>query len=210
MNVSLNLKIASILDEIAGLHDLKGEVFKRNAYLKAAQNIERLDKDISIYYKENRLTSIPGVGEGIAKKIVEIIETGGSSHLEEMEAEFPPGLEGLVKIPGVGPKTAVRLNRELGVKDLKDLKEALEHHRIQRLSGFGLRTEENMLKGIALIERQQGRMLLGAAYPIAISIRDHIKERCGCGMVSLAGSLRRMKETVGDIDILVGSNIHAR
>jgi DNA polymerase (family X) len=201
-----NAEIARILYEFAELMDLKGDVFKRNAYRKAAQSVESLDGDVRTYYEQGKLQRIPGVGKAIAQKIIEVLETGRSRNLEELQAEFPPGIIELMKVPEIGPKTLVRLYRELGVKDLEELKQAALQHRIRDLKGFGEKSEDNILRGIDIVLGQSGRMLLGDALPIAQTIAAYLREQGGCRHVSVAGSLRRMKETIGDIDLLAGSD----
>lgn len=200
-----NSEIARILYEFAELMDLKGDTFKRNAYRKAAQSIEALDGDVREYRKRGELEDIPGVGRAIAQKIAEVLDTGRSTKLEELRAEFPPGLLELMKVPDIGPRTLVRLYHELGVKDLEDLRQAALQHRIRQLKGFGERSEENILRGIDLVVGHQGRMLLGDALPVALAMESYLREQ-GVDRVSVAGSLRRMKETIGDIDLLVGSD----
>lgn len=201
-----NSEIAQMLYEFAELMDLKGDVFKRNAYRKAAQSVEDLGRDVQDLVAEGNLDSIPGVGESIAKKIKEFVGTGRSTELEKLRQEFPAGLVQLMSVPDVGPRSVIRLRQELGVNSLQELKEAALSHRIRGLKGFGERSEENILKGIALVEKQSGRMPLGHAYPIARDIAEHLRKRGHTHAVSLAGSLRRMRETVGDIDILAGSD----
>jgi DNA polymerase (family 10) len=200
-----NAEVASILYEFAELMDLKGDVFKRNAYLKAAQSVESLDRDVRAYYEQGKLETIPGVGKAIAQKIIEYLETGNSHKLEELRAEFPPGLLDLMKVPEIGPKTLVRLYHELGVKSLEELKQAVQQHRLRNLKGFGEKSEENILKGIDIVQGQGGRMLLGEALPIAQAIAAYLRGKGLC-RVSVAGSLRRMKETIGDVDLLAGSD----
>lgn len=201
-----NAKIAAILYEIADLLELKGVEFKPRAYRRAARSIETLGKDITDYYKENKLEEIPGVGKAIAKKIREIIETGELNYLKQLREELPAGLLQLMEIPEIGPKTAMRLYKELKITDLHELKKAAEEHRIRRLKGFGEKSEENILKGIRIIEQRSGRMLLGYAYYYGKKIEQYIASVTKLRTVSVAGSLRRMKETIGDIDILVGSD----
>ncbi|MDW5561913.1 MAG: DNA polymerase/3'-5' exonuclease PolX [Methanomassiliicoccus sp.] len=200
-----NAEIAAMLYQLAELMDLKGDVFKRNAYRRAAQSVEALDEDVSRYLAREELESIPGVGKAIAQKIREMVETGGLRKLDELRAEYPPGVVELMKVPDIGPRTAVTLYRELGIRDLDGLREAAERHRIRSLKGFGERTEENILKGLALVQGQGGRMLLGRALPIAESFARHLQAK-GFEEVSVAGSLRRWRETIGDIDLLVGSD----
>ncbi len=201
-----NAEIADLLHEFAELMDLKGDVFKRNAYRRAAQNVQELDGDVLTYCREGRLESIPGVGESIAEKITEMLKTGRSAELEDLRAQYPPGLIELTQVPDLGPKKALRLYRELGIKDLAGLKRAALEHRIRRLEGFGARSEEKILRGIELVQRHGGRMLLGDALPIGLAVESYLREN-GIEHVSVAGSLRRRKETIGDIDIVVGSDL---
>lgn len=200
-----NAEVARVLFELAEMMDLKGDLFKRNAYRKAAQSIEALDGEVSDYSSMGKLESIPGVGKAIARKIEEVVQTGGLRRLEELRAEFPPGMVEIMKVPDVGPRTAVTLYRELGVTDLEGLKKAAEEHRIRSLKGFGVKREENILRGIELVQGHFGRMLLGRALPIAEAVARHLRSG-GMDEVSVAGSLRRWKDTVGDIDLLVGSD----
>lgn len=202
----LNHKVAVILFQIADLLELKDEKFKPQAYRKAAHSIEALDRDVQEEYEHGRLQEIPGVGEAIEGKIVEIIKTGGLKYLDDLKAEFPPGLMQVMDVQEIGPKTAVRLYHELRVTNLQDLKAAAEQHRIRHLKGFGDKTEENILKGIRYLEESRGRMLLGYAYPIASGMVNYLRDKGGFALVDFAGSLRRMRETIGDIDILVGTD----
>jgi DNA polymerase (family 10) len=201
-----NEKVAQVLYEIADLLELKGVEFKPRAYRRAARNIEELDKDIEEYFKEDKLREIPGVGEAIAKKVADIIHSRGLNYLRELREEFPVGLLQIMEVPEIGPKTIMRLYKELKITNLHELKKAAEEHRIRGLKGFGGRSEENILKGIQLLEKRTGRMLLGYAYFYAKAIVDYMVETGACKLISVAGSLRRMKETIGDIDILVGSD----
>jgi DNA polymerase (family 10) len=201
----LNEKVAGILYEVADLLELKDEKFKPQAYRKAAHNIESMKEDIVDVYRRGHLKDVPGVGEAIEAKVREIIETGELRYLKELHDEFPAGLLQIMDIPEIGPKTTMRLYKELRVTNVQDLKLAAEQHRIRRLKGFGDKTEENILKGIEYMERNRGRMLLGYAFPVAMGIVSYLQQKGGLAMVSVAGSLRRMKETIGDIDILVGT-----
>lgn len=201
-----NEKVAQVLYEIADLLELKGVDFKPRAYRRAARNIEELDKDIVEYYKEDKLREIPGVGEAIAKKVAEIMQSGELNYLRALREEFPAGLLRIMEVPEIGPKTIMRLYKDLKITDLHELKKAAEEHRIRGLKGFGGRSEENILNGIQLLEQRTGRMLLGYAYFCAKGIVDYMVATGGCKLISVAGSLRRMKDTIGDIDILVGSD----
>jgi DNA polymerase (family 10) len=202
----LNDKVAAMLYEIADLLELKEESFKPRAYRKAARNIETLETDIGELATQGRLKDVEGVGDAIAEKIAEIVRTGSLRYLEDLRGELPQGLLRVMEVPNIGPRTAIRLFRELGISDLDQLRAAAEAHRIRGQKGFGEKTEEHILKGIRLVEQGQKRMLLSHAYPLGKGMEDHLRS-LGHAQVSIAGSLRRMKETIGDIDILVGTEI---
>ncbi|HQQ25516.1 MAG TPA: DNA polymerase/3'-5' exonuclease PolX [Methanomassiliicoccales archaeon] len=205
-----NARVASILEEVADLLELKEDTFFQvRAYRRVAKEISSLTEDIKDLYVRGHLDQVPGVGKAIHDKIVEIIRTGELQYLNDLRNEFPAGLLQVMQVPEVGPKTAGRLYKELKVTNLQDLKAAAEQHRIRMLKGFGERTEENILKGIRYLESRQGRMLLGYAYPRGKALEEHMREQ-GFELVSLGGSLRRMRETIGDIDILVGSSEPSR
>jgi len=202
-----NADIARIFDEIADLLELKGESpFKIRAYRRAARVIEGLSKSLEEYRKEGSLEDIPGVGKAIAEKIIEILDTGELQYLNRLRSEVPPTLREVMAIPDVGPKRALRLYRALGIKTVADLKRAAEHGQIRRLRGFGRLMEERILRGIEAFEKRTGRMLLGYAYPIARGMRDYLATEGGLERVGVAGSLRRMKETIGDLDILAATD----
>jgi DNA polymerase (family X) len=202
----LNEKVANILYEIADLLELKDEKFKPQAYRKAAHSIETMETDIQVEYEHGRLRDIPGVGDAIEGKIAEIIKTGELRYLEDLKAEFPPGLIQVMEVQEIGPKTTVRLYRELKITNLQDLKLAAEQHRIRGLKGFGEKTEENILKGIRYAEESRGRMLLAYAHPIAAGMVSYMRMKGGFDLVDFAGSLRRKRETIGDLDILVATD----
>lgn len=201
-----NEKIAQILYEIADLLELKGVEFKPRAYRRAARSIEELDKDVVVLYKDGELQEIPGVGQAIAKKVVEIVRSGDLNYLKQLREEFPAGLLQIMEVPEIGPKTTMRLYKDLRITNLHELKKAAEEHKVRELEGFGERSEETILKGIRLLEQRSGRMLLGYAYFYAKDIIDYLISTGGYRLISVAGSLRRMRETIGDLDILVGSD----
>ncbi|MBN1109371.1 MAG: DNA polymerase/3'-5' exonuclease PolX, partial [Methanomassiliicoccales archaeon] len=203
--VETNAKVAAIFEEVADLLELKeGTFFQVRAYRRVAKEISSLTEDLKDLYIRGHLSNIPGVGKAIHDKIVEIIRTGELQYLNDLRNEFPAGLLQVMQVPEVGPRTAGRLYKELKVTNLADLRSAAERHLIRRLKGFGEKSEENILKGIKYLESRQGRMLLGYAYPRGKGFEEHMRAH-GFELVSLGGSLRRMKETIGDIDILVGS-----
>ncbi|MEM2873950.1 MAG: DNA polymerase/3'-5' exonuclease PolX [Candidatus Nanoarchaeia archaeon] len=202
----LNFEIAKIFYDIADLQELLGIQWKPRAFRKAAQAIEAIPEAIEDIYKKGgikALKEIPGVGERIAKKIVQFIETGKVNEYERLKAKVPAGLATLISIESIGPKKAIRLWRELKIKNIDDLKKAISQHKIAKLPGFGPKSEENIAAGIGLFEKGKGRFLLGEILPIAQTIISRLKKISEIGHISEAGSIRRRKETVGDLDILV-------
>jgi DNA polymerase (family 10) len=200
-----NLDVAKLLYEIADILEIMDVKFKPQAYRKAAQNIESLGEDIEELHKNDKLTEIPGIGEGIAKKIREFLDTGELEYLEDLKEEVPRGLVSMLDIQGLGPKKVALLHKELGIIGIQELKEACEAHKMEGIKGLGTKTEENILKGIALLESSKGRYLLHQALGNGESLKEHLRKLKSVKRIELAGSLRRMKETVGDIDILVVS-----
>jgi DNA polymerase (family 10) len=201
-----NSAVAAIFYEVADILDLQGVAFKPNAYRRAARSLEDLSEDVSKIANEGRLEEIPGVGESFAKKIEEIVKTGQLEYLNRLRSQIPPGLQELLSVPDVGPKKAMVLYKELGISNLEELKRAVLEHRLRNLKGFGERTEERILQGIGTVEAKGKRMLLGEAYPVAEEIVEYLRSKLDIDLISPAGSLRRGKETIGDIDILVGDD----
>jgi len=201
-----NQVVSEILYQIADLLDLKGEIFfKTRAYRMAAQTIEVLEEDIEVVTKEKRLRKITGIGEAIAKKIEEIIETGHLEFLEKLQKEIPRGLLDMLNISGLGPKKVAALYKELGIKTIDELRKACLNGKLRNLEGFGEVTESNILRGIQLMEKTSGRVLLNVADEDGQNYLSYLKKSKKINKVSIAGSLRRKKETIGDIDILVSS-----
>jgi len=201
-----NQGIAAVFYEVADILDLQGVAFKPNAYRRAARSIESLEVDISQLAAEGKLEEIPGVGKSVAKKIEEILRTGELQFLKKLRAQIPEGLLGLLSVPDVGPKTAMALYKELGIANLDQLKQAALDHRVRTLKGFGEKTEERIVQGLRTLESKGGRILLGDALPVATAYIEYLKLSGSLDLASVAGSLRRGKETVGDIDILVGDD----
>jgi DNA polymerase (family 10) len=203
-----NKEVAEKLYELAQYLEILGEMrFKINAYIEAARKIENLPLPIEDFAKEGRLTEIKGIGEGIAKKIIQYLETGKIDKLEEAKQKIPPTLLELLEIPGIGPRGAYTLYTKLGIKSLEDLKKAVEEKKIREIEGFGPKKEENILK--ALMDRKKKetrRILLGIAYPLSQYVVESLKNNVQIDKIEVCGSIRRMKETIGDIDILVTSN----
>ncbi len=202
-----NLEVAKLLFEIADLLEMKEEdFFKPRAYRRAAMNIESMNDDIREVYQQGKLEEIPGVGKSIAEKIEEYLKTGKCKYYEDLKKKLPVNVEELMTVEGLGPKKIMLFYKKLGVKDRASLEKALTEGRIRKLKGMGPKVEENLLKALEMhksVEAQ--RMLLGYASPIAKEIEERLKALKETEKVSVAGSLRRMKETIGDIDILVSS-----
>ena len=202
-----NQVVADILYQIADLLDIKGEMFfKTRAYRIAAQTIEVLDEDIEVISKENRLQEISGVGEALAKKIKEIVDTGRLVYFEKLKKEIPEGLLSMLNISGLGPKKVSALYKYLGIKTIEELRQACLDKKLRDLDGFGEITENNILRGIQLLDKTSGRILLNVAYEDGKNYIDYLKKCKKIEKVSIAGSLRRMKETIGDLDILASSD----
>ena len=204
-----NLDIARVFNEIADILEVQDEnAFKIRAYRKAALTIETLTQDLTVIAERGgvkELKKIPGIGEGIAKKILEIAETGDCRKHRELLQEMPAELIELLAIPHIGPKTIAKLHRELGIGNLENLEEAAKAHKLAELPGFGTKAEENILKGIEQYRSYQGRVLLSKALPYAEKIVSELQQLDAVERILIAGSLRRMRETIGDIDILVVS-----
>ncbi|MBN1502338.1 DNA polymerase/3'-5' exonuclease PolX [Candidatus Woesearchaeota archaeon] len=200
-----NLEIAKIFYEIADILEIQGIDFKPRAYRKAAKNIESMPQDIEELHKKNKLEEIPGVGEHIAKKIEEIIETGKLKYLEKIRKQVPGHLNELLKVQSIGPKKAKQLHDKLGVTTLKDLEDAAKSGKIRKLDGFGETSELDILKGIEIYKKGKERIPLGFALPIARELEHILTQLKDTSKVLVAGSLRRRKSTIGDLDVLVAS-----
>jgi len=198
-----NKEIAQIFNEIADLYEMKDVDFKPRAYRKAAQNIESHGKDVEELYKIGELQDIPGVGESTAEEIKEFLETGKVKRLEKLKKDFPVDLRSLSGVETIGPKKIKTLYQELGIRNLDDLEEKAKEGKIRKLEGFGKKTEENILENISFARKKGNRFLLGYVQPEAKEIIKILKEHVD--EIELAGSLRRKKETIGDVDILVVS-----
>ena len=202
-----NKEVAGKFYELAKLAEIAGEnPFKIRAYLEAARRIENLTVPIEDLAKENKLTEIKGIGKSIAEKIEQYLNTGKIEKLEMLKEKVPPSLLELEKVPGLGAKRAKMLYETLGIKTVDDLRKAAESGRIRNLPGFGEKTEKKILEGLkSMRDKTVDRVLLGIAYPLAQSIVQELKESSPVDKIQVCGSIRRMKETIGDIDILVTS-----
>jgi DNA polymerase (family 10) len=200
-----NQQIAKIFNEIAELLELKGEnVFRIRAYRRAAQNIDGLSKDVAAL-SEEELEAIPGIGKDLANKVHEYLETGKIAKHEELKKEIPEGVLQLLQIPGLGPKKAKMLFDMLKVKSIEELEAAIQKGKLAGLPGIQKKTEENILQGIELLKRGTERRPLGRVLPLAEDIVRRVRDAAPVDKIEIAGSIRRMKETVKDIDILTTS-----
>jgi len=201
-----NQEIAKIFYEIAYFLEMENVKFKPFAYEKAALTLEGLEKDVEEIYKKEGfegLKKIPGVGESIAKKIEEYLKTGKIKYYEDYKKKYPINLEELMGIEGLGPKRVKVLYEKLGITNLKELEEAVKSHKIAPLFGFGEKTEKNILEAIEFAKRSKGRFLLGDILPIVKEVYEKLKSLKEVERIDVVGSIRRMKETIGDVDFLV-------
>jgi DNA polymerase IV (family X) len=201
-----NQEIASVLYEIADLLELKGVEWKPRAYRKAAQSVETLGEPVVSIYEQGKIQGIPGIGKSIAEKIQELIEKGSLSYLEELRNEFPKGVRELENIEGIGPKTALTLHAKLGIQTIDDLEKAAREGKIRELKGFGEISEKDILEGIERYRSTEKRYPLGYILPVATRIQEQLRVEGRITRIMVAGSIRRWKETAGDIDLLVSSS----
>ncbi len=202
-----NQTIAMIFENMATLLELKDEnVFKIKAYRKAADNIINLAQDLSDLRKEDKLSQIPGIGEALRDKIIEYLDTGKVAAYEELKKEIPESLLELVRIPSVGPRTAKLLFQELKITNVEMLEKAAQAGRLLDLPGIKEKTVENILKGIRLLKSGQERMDLATATYLSEQFVEALEKIPQVRQISVAGSLRRGKETIRDIDILIDSS----
>ena len=201
-----NKLVADIFREIAKLLELKGEnPFRIRAYEKASQNIESLTQDVEVFAKENKLTSLPGIGQDLANKIKEIIKTGTLTQYEKLKKEVPKGLLEMMEIPGLGPKTVKLIYEKLKIDSIGKLEEAAKSGKLRKLDGIREKTEENILKGISLLKKGRERTPLYLALKIAEGFLEPLRQMKEVEKIEVAGSVRRRKETIRDIDILIVS-----
>jgi len=202
-------KIASMFREMADLLSIKGEnPFRIRAYEKAADALERLPGNLEELYKQGKLKNVPGLGKGMLEKISAILDTGKLAAYEDLKREIPESVRELLFIPEIGPKTVKILFEKVGVRDVETLEKVVKSGQLRNLPGMGAKTEENILRGIKLYRTSRARILLGRALPLVEKVITELKSRASSWIdkISPAGSLRRGKETIGDIDILVSSN----
>jgi len=204
-----NKEIAKIFYQIADFLEMDGVAFKPVAYKKAASCLTVLEEDIEKIYKEKGergIEKIPGIGESLAKKIIEYLETGKIKYYERYKKKYPIDIESLTAVEGIGPKVVKELYKHLKIKNLDDLKKAAQKGEIRKLANFGEKTEKNILQGIEFIKENKGRFLLGEILPIANRMKESLLGLKEVKKADVCGSVRRRKETIGDIDLLVCLN----
>ncbi len=201
-----NKQLADTFTLIADLCEIKGEViYVTLAYRKASESLIALGREASEYWKEGALREIPGVGKAIAEKIDELLSTGKLEFLENLKKEVHPDLAAWMKVPSLGPKKIAMISKTLNITALADLEAAAKDGKLRSLPGMGAKSETAILEGIASLARRSGRIPLGHAYPLAYEIIATLKKVKGVVDAQPAGSLRRMRSTVGDLDILVAA-----
>jgi DNA polymerase (family 10) len=199
-------QIAVILNEIAVLLELQGEnPFKSRAYTSAARILDQLDEPLEKLIRENRLSEIRGIGEGIGKKIQELVATGRLEYYEELKVSIPTGVLALLHVPGLGPKKVKVLHEKLGITTIDELEQACQEGKVALLPGFGEKTQANICEGIRRRRAYSERHLLIDAWLAAEPILEELRSHPDVTRCSTAGSLRRSKEIVGDIDFVVSS-----
>ena len=200
-------QIASALEQVAVLLELDGaNRFRVIAYQNASRALASLEEDLLTVVKEERITDVKGIGKGLGGLITEAVLQGTWGDLPSLYEKIPPGLMEIGEIPGLGPKRARTMYEELGVDSVEALKVACETGHVAPLSGFGEKSQQKYLEGIELLRRYQGRSRMDVGLLYGRSLEDKISSMSGVVLAQLAGSARRRRETIGDLDIVVGAN----
>ncbi|MFB6211390.1 MAG: DNA polymerase/3'-5' exonuclease PolX [Halobacteriales archaeon] len=206
----LNGELAAYFEEYADRLEAQGDEYRPRSYRRAAENIRDLDVAIEELAAEGQasLEEIDGIGESIAAKIIEYVETGAVESIEDTRAELPVDMSALTAVEGIGPKTVGDLYRELGITDLDALEAAAEAGEIRELDGYGETTERNILENIPFARQAQERTVIGDARPLGDAVVGHLQRSDAVDRCELGGSLRRWRETIGDVDVLVATDDH--
>lgn len=207
--VLTNTELARVFSEIADMLEILGEVvYKAVAYRRVADAVERFPDDVAALFRRGTPPKLPGAGAALTAKLAELSETGRLEYHARLRAQVPEGLLQLLHIPGVGPRTARLLNTELGIDSVESLRAAAEQGQLRGLKGLSSRTEENILDGIGRIERRSTRLLLHDADALVAGIIDRLRDAAGVRRIEAAGSLRRRRATIGDLDLLAAVDDH--
>jgi DNA polymerase (family 10) len=201
-----NQQVAEIFAAMADMLAIQGESYHRiMAYRRAAENVAVLGRPLEEVWRAGELEAIPGIGKTLAAKIDELMRTGRLEAYEKLQVQVPAGVLAMLEVPDVGPKRAALFWKELGITSVEALEQAAREGRLRALAGMGAKSEEKVLAGIEALKRRTGRTLLGVAWPLAHAMLDALREVPGVVQATGAGSLRRMRETVGDMDLLVAA-----
>jgi len=199
-------RVAGILDEIGTFLELQGEnPFRANAYHNAARAVEQLEGSLDQLVAEGKLGEVKGIGEAMQEKITTLVTTGKLPYYEELKAKIPHGLVEMLRIPGLGPKKVKAVYEQLQVDSLEKLRTACQADQVARLKGFGARTQQKILEGLEFLSKTGKRFLISEAQAVAARLFDQLRELPGVQRGELCGSLRRRKETIGDLDILLSA-----
>jgi len=199
-------EVAAALDEIGTLLELKGEnTFRSGAYHNAARTVQQLDGDLKQLVAEAKLSDVRGIGEALSLKITTLVTTGALPYLEELRASIPAGLVTMLRLPSIGPKKVKTLFDTLGLDTIEKLKAACEAGEVAKQKGFGAKTQQKILEGIAFLGTVGNRVRIDLALPLGLALLEQIRALPGVIRAELCGSLRRRRETAKDIDILVSS-----
>jgi DNA polymerase (family 10) len=202
-----NQHVAAVIDEIGTLLEIQGEnPFRCNAYHTAARVVEQLSTNVADLVAADKLTDLPGIGETLKEKITTLVKTGQLPFYDQLRAKTPPGLLQMLRLPGMGPKKVKALYDHLKIDDLDKLKDACDRGEVAKLKGFGAKTQQKIREGIDFIDQAGERVRLDQALPLAIRLLDGLKNLHGVRRMELCGSLRRRKEVIKDIDILISSD----
>ena len=198
-----NAELARIFNEIGDMLEILGEVvYKAVAYRRVADAVERYPDDVAALFQRGEPPKLPGAGPALSAKLAELAETGRLEYHDRLRAQVPAGLLEILRIPGVGPKTVRLLSTELGIDSVEALRAAAEQGGLRHVKGLSERTETNIIDGIARIERRSGRMLIHDADALMTGLIERLREARGVHRIEVAGSLRRRRSTIGDLDLL--------
>jgi DNA polymerase (family 10) len=202
-----NRQVANIFAEMADILDVQGASYHRvRAYRRAAENVAALGQPLEEVWRADELEAIPGIGKTLSAKIDELMRTGRLEAYERLKREVPEGVVAMLQVTGVGPRSAAQFWKELGITSVVELEQAARAGRLRELHGFGAKSEQNVIDGIEALKRRTGRTRLGDAWPLAEELLAALREVPGVEQVASAGSLRRRRETVGDLDLLVAAD----
>ncbi len=200
-------QVAAILDEIGTILELQGESpFRSNAYHNGARAIENLEEDLETVVHEGRLDAVPGIGSTLREKITTLVNTGKLPFYEDLRKKTPAGLFDLLRIQGLGPKRVKLLYDKLGIDTLDKMAEACESGRVAKVKGMGEKSQQKILEGIQSLKQMGSRVRIDQALAVASRLLEGLKDAPGIVRMELCGSLRRRRETIGDLDILISSD----